>query len=222
MLHTPTPLVLWKTRQKTLTLEGNPTLEYTILYPEPTQCGLAGRFLCAYYRHMAHVWEMRWQREVYLRACLDYAQRQASGKPFTPWLGNLQGELTLLEFPFLSLHFTGSEKQGSGNTCRISWGEVWNLKTGAPCHWSEFLSPPHSRSHVAQQIVEQGTQQARAGTRFFHPHWETQVPEHLSAHGFWLTEDKLHLSLPQCTISPAAEGTPEFTFPRKNTTHSSP
>ena len=209
------PKLLWQTKQQTLTLSGQPVLEYQLCFPQLTQSGLAGRFISAYYRRMAHVWERRWQQEVYLRACLDFSQRQAAGKPFIPWQGSLQGELTLLEVPFLSVHFSGLEKQGNINPCRVSWGDVWNMKTGAPCHWRDFLEPPHTKAHLAQQIKAQGTQQAAASARFFLPNWETQINSNLPAKEFWLTQEHLHLSFPQCSISPAVEGTPEFVFPRK-------
>lgn len=215
MLHPRTPGILWQRKQQTLTLSGQPVLEYQLYFPELIQSGLAGRCISAYYRRMAHVWERRWRQEVYLRACLDFSQRQAAGKPFTPWQGSLHGELTLFEAPLLSIHFSGLEKQGASNPSRVSWGDVWNIKTGAPCHWSDFLDPPHTKAHLTNQILAQGTQLSSAGTRFFRSDWERQITPHLPIKEFWLTQEQLHLSFPQCSISPAVEGTPEFVFPRK-------
>ena len=70
------PQVLWHEEKGSLTLEGEPVLEYTLSWPEVQNAGLSGRWISRYYDRLARSWKQRWQREVYLAACLRCFQDQ--------------------------------------------------------------------------------------------------------------------------------------------------
>ena len=81
------PQVLWHEEKGSLTLEGEPVLEYTLSWPEVQNAGLSGRWISRYYDRLARFWKQRWQREVYLAACLSFAQKREWSRPFQCWTG---------------------------------------------------------------------------------------------------------------------------------------
>ena len=86
--------VNWKEKHRTLTLEGEPVLEYVLYWPEVAGGGLGGAWITRYYARLARSWQRRWDREVYWKACLELGQRRQNARPFTPWQGELRGEVT--------------------------------------------------------------------------------------------------------------------------------
>ncbi len=132
-------LVNWKQSHQVLKLEGEPVLEYTIIWPEIQGAGLGGWWITRYYARLARLWKKRWDQEVYCQACLDLGVRRQASRPFIPWQGELKGETALLEDGLLSLRFTGWETRGDGRTSRVRWGDVWKVREGAPCSLQELL-----------------------------------------------------------------------------------
>lgn len=207
------PELVWHQEQKTMTLEGEPVLEYTLSWPELKGGGLGGKWISRYYAHLAKSWRLRWQREIYWKACLALTEQRAASRPFTPWRGALQGEVTLWEGGLLSLRLQGEEDRGDGRPCRVRWGDVWNVREGAPCPLSEFFRGQKGwKKGVTSQIKEKGRQAQQAGALFFDSDWEQRITSHIPFRDFCLTEEGIEFVLPQCAVSPAVEGTPSFSI----------
>ena len=66
--------VLWQEERQTLSLQGEPVLEYALVRPQIRDGGRGGRRLDRYYQHLAEVWRRRWSRALYWHACLDLAR----------------------------------------------------------------------------------------------------------------------------------------------------
>ena len=75
------PQVLWHEENRTLTLEGEPVLDYALSWPELADAGRGGRRISRYYARLAQSWRLRWQREVYWKACIQLADRRAAARP---------------------------------------------------------------------------------------------------------------------------------------------
>lgn len=208
------PEVVWREERKTLTLDGEPVLEYALSWPEVVGGGPGGRFITKYYARLAEVWRRRWGREVYILACLALAERRASSRPFTPWTGNLSGEVTFLADGLLSLRMDAAEVRGDGKPCLTTSGDVWRIREGAPCPVRELFPGDRGwKKSLAAQIVQQGNDRRAAGDCFLDQGWEARLSKLLPLGDCWLTEDGLALALPQCAAAPAAEGAPAFTVP---------
>lgn len=208
------PEVIWQEERRTLTLEGEPVLEYTLSWPQVTGGGMGGRWISRYYDHMARVWRLRWQREVYWKACLELAERRAESRPFIPWRGRLAGEVALLENGRLSLRLEGEEIRGDGKPCRVRWGDVWNVREGAPCPLKEIFAGKRGwKKKLQKQIVQQGNRRRTSGDCFLDRDWEQKVRRLFPEQEYCLTPDGLEFAFPQGAIAPAAEGTPVFQIP---------
>ena len=70
----------WQEEKRTLTLEGEPVLTYTLSWPQVEGAGLGGRWISRYYACLAKSWRQRWEREVYWR------DRPAEGRRSQPAL----------------------------------------------------------------------------------------------------------------------------------------
>lgn len=203
------PRVVWREEVQTLTLEGEPVLSYTLVWPEVEGAGLGGRWISRYYRRLAQVWRQRWQREVYWKACLELAQRRAAARPFTPWTGRLTGEVALWEGGLLSLRLEGEEVR-DGRPCRVRWGDVWRVKEGAPCTARELFGKRRGwKREAVRQLVQQGEARRAAGDCFLDPMWE-KAARRLPLRDLCLTPQGVEAALPQGAVAPAAEGTPVF------------
>ena len=207
------PQVVWREEERTLTLEGEPVLRYTLSWPEIQGAGLGGRWISRYYARLARAWRRRWEREVYWKACLALADRRAAARPFLPWTGRLAGETVLWRDGLLSLRLEGEETRGDGKPCRVRWGDVWRVKEGAPC-------PPRAlfggrrrwRREALAEILRQGEARRQSGNCFLDPDWAKKLRK-LPIRDLCLTEEGAEAALPQCSVAPAAEGTPVFLLP---------
>ena len=74
------PQVDWQEERCTLTLEGEPVLKYVLSWPQVRGGGLGGRWISRYYDWLARAWRLRWQREVYWKACIQLADRRAAAR----------------------------------------------------------------------------------------------------------------------------------------------
>jgi len=203
--------VRWEEEQATLTLEGEPVLEYALRWPQVENGGFGGRWISRYYAAMARAWRLRWRREVYWQACLELAARRGQSRPFVPWTGRLEGEVTLLEGDLLSLRLEGEEIRGDGKSCRVRWGDTWKVREGAPCLPGEVLGGERRwKKTLREQILRQGRERQAAGDWFPDGDWERKVKGRLPVHSLCLTEEGAEIAYPQCSIAPAAEGTPVF------------
>ena len=206
--------VVWEEERKILTLEGEPVLSYTLSWPQVMDTGMGGRRISRYYARLARSWALRWQREVYWKACLELAQRRAGSRPFTPWSGELKGEVALWENGLLSLRMEGWESRGDGKVNRVRWGDVWKVREGAPCPLRELLPKGRRwKRALLEAIAKQGRQRKAEGEYIPDEDWEKKLPRFFSEDGYCLTPEGLEFSYPQCSIAPAAEGTPVFQVP---------
>jgi len=208
--------VAWREERRTLTLEGEPVLDYTLVWPQVEGAGLGGRWISRYYAHLAKSWRQRWEREVYWLACLELAARRAEARPFTPWSGELRGETALFRDGVLSLRFHGCEVRGDGRPARVRWGDVWSVREGAPKQpRALFAGEKGWKNRLWQSIVKQGEARRQGGDCFLDGDW---IKKAKAAHPFrdlCLTEEGVEVSIPQCAAAPAVEGCLVFTLPLK-------
>ena len=209
------PEVTWQREERVLTLEGEPVLEYSLSWPQVTGAGRGGRRISRYYARLARTWRLRWQRELYWKACVALADRRAASRPFTPWSCRLSGEVALFQDGLLSLRLEGEEVRGDGKASRVRWGDVWKVREGAPCLPRELFEEKKGwKRSLLDQVGAQGRARQQAGDWFPDPDWEKRLRRALPADGLCLTDQGIEVSFPQCTIAPAVEGTPVFTVPR--------
>ena len=207
-------LVIWEEERRSLTLEGEPVLEYALSWPRVEGAGLGGKWISRYYVRLAGNWRRRWEREVYWLACLELAGHREAARPFTPWKGELTGEMVLLRDGVLSLRFKGAEVRGDGRPARVRWGDVWSVREGAPKPLkSLFRGEKGWQGKLWQKLVRQGEERRRAGDCFLDADWIKRAKAARPLRGWCLTEDGVEVSLPQCAASPAAEGCPVFQLP---------
>ena len=208
--------VRWSEERRRLTLEGEGVLEYILRWPQVEGAGLGGRWISAYYRRLAGSWRRRWEREVYLQACLDLVRCREESRPFTPWRGELTGEVALLRDGLLSLRLCGWESQGARPPSRVRWGDVWRVRQGAPCPLGELMAGRRGwRRRLWAALAGQGEARRRGGDCFLDPDWLKKARAARPLKDYCLTEEGGELALPQCAAAPAAEGCPVFTIPRE-------
>ncbi len=213
MYETGETRVIWERKNRILTLEGEPVLSYTLSWPKIEDGGLGGRWISKYYARLARSWRRRWEREVYWRACLELAARREEARPFTPWSGELTGETALLQDGVLSLRFFGAEVRGDGRPARVRWGDVWKLREGAPKSLgSLFQGEKGWKKRLWQVILRQGEERRQAGDCFLDSDWTQKAKKNRLLRDWCLTEEGVEVALPQCAVSPAAEGCPVFTI----------
>ena len=206
--------VVWREERRSLTLEGEPVLEYALCWPQVEQAGLGGKWISGYYARMARRWRRRWEREVYWLACLELAARREEAKPFAPWSGELRGETVLLRDGVLSLRFFGSEVRGDGRPARVRWGDVWNLREGAPKPLRALFEQKRGwKNRLWRRLLQQGEERRQAGDCFLDGDWRQKAKKARPLRDWCLTEEGVEVSLPQCAAAPAAEGCPVFVLP---------
>lgn len=206
--------VVWEEEKRILTLEGEPVLKYVLSWPRVEGAGLGGRWISRYYARLAQNWRRRWEREIYWRACLELAARREESKPFTSWTGELTGETALLRGGVLSLRFFGCEVRGDGRPARVRWGDVWELREGAPKPLKTLFQRERGwKRRLWQALCQQGEERRQAGDCFLDGDWPQKAKKTRPLRGWCLTEEGVEVSLPQCVAAPAAEGCPVFTLP---------
>lgn len=206
------PRVVWQGEVRTLTLGGEPALSYSLIWPQVTGAGWGGKRISRYYTRLAGAWRLRWQRELYWKACVDLAGKRAASRPFTPWACRMEGEVTFLGDGLLSLRMKGEEIRGDGKASRVQWGDTWKVREGAPCLPGELFGEKKGwKRRLLTQITAQGRTRQGTGDWFPDPDWEQKLRRALPEDGICLVEEGVEVAFPQCTIAPAAEGTPVFT-----------
>ena len=127
-----TPQLQWTQHTRTLTQDELPVLTYEFSYPQLSHSGLSGTWINRCQLHLAQVWQHRWEQVVYPRACAAQTRCLASSTPFTPWKCCLSGEVAHQADDLLTLRFTALEQQDSAPPFRLTWEDIWNIRTGAP------------------------------------------------------------------------------------------
>lgn len=200
-----------KKREWERTLEGEPVLRCVLSRPE---CAGTWRGLDAinrYYARVARVWQERWEREVYVRACLDLADRRAKGRPFRPWQAMLTTHITKQGDGLLSLYQDSTEQAGCDRPVTVRRGDTWSLETGTPCSLRSFLGKEHQwKRRLLKQIGEQASQRLASGESLLDDDCVQKLRSCFSAERFYLTEDGMRVFFPMYAIGASAEGIPVF------------
>lgn len=203
-----------KKQEWELTLEGEPVLCCLMTRPE---CGGTWKGLEAinrYYVRVAQVWQERWKREVYVRACLDLADRRAQGKPFRPWQASLTTQITYQSDGLLSLFQDGTEQAGHDRPVTVRRGDTWSLETGAPRSLSSFFKNERRwKRRIRRQVEEQAAQRLASGETLLDADCREAVRALFDVQRFYRTEQGIRMFFPMYTLGPSAEGIPVFDIP---------
>ena len=215
MKKTPVGEVVWREETAVLTLEGEEVLRYRLCWPQLEGGGRRAGWFNRCYAAMAERWRRRWRRELYWLACLDLAGRRARARPFVPWRGELEGEVTLAEGGLLSLCMEGREAREEGRVCRVRWGDVWRAEEGAPCPLRELLPPGRRwKKELCRALIREGERQQGEEECLLDSGWQRRVKALFREGGCCVRGETLEFAFPQSAIAPAEEGTPVFRIPR--------
>lgn len=205
-------MVAWKQEELKKTLCGEPVLEISLSWPELNCKGLRG--VNRYYCRMKDAWKRQWEREVYLSACVELAEKRGQSRPFTPWKVSLRGRVTLEDEALLSIVMEAREVHGNGRPLICMWGDTWGIKDGMPVALKELF--PKKRGWKKQLAGEITAELERCGERGIR--LDEAAPgtwkKCLSPRRFAVAKDKILLYIPQCSIAPTSEGVIELAVPR--------
>ncbi len=196
--------VIWKEKQKILTLTGEPVLEMSLSWPE-----VAGKKrwnVRRYYRLLSEGWEKQWCREVYWCACADLAQKRAASRHFVLWKASLSGQVTRQDEQLLSIAMLAREEHGDGRGLEYRWGDTWRWEDGSPVRLKEFFPGKHRWRRELLRQAEDAAQRARERGCCLAPELKGALRRWFSAERFVVEKDGLLLYYPQCTVASAAEG----------------
>lgn len=208
-----TPKIVWKEEEKTLTLTGEPVLELKLSWPQGEGKGKLVRAVDRHYARLAECWRRQWEREVYLRACAALALRRERSRPFTPWRGELSGEVKLDDGTFLSIAMAAREVHGNGRVLEYRWGDTWRWADGSVVTLSAlFAGEKRWRSRLRREL-DQAAGRSRQEGVCLDEDISRPLRRYFSPGRFALTEDCLELYYPQCTLAPAVEGAPVLRLP---------
>ncbi|MBQ9974189.1 MAG: hypothetical protein IJP02_04435 [Oscillospiraceae bacterium] len=131
------------TEQWELTLQDRVVVRCTFCLPQITAEGRGPERIARHYRRLEQHWRNYIQKELYLYACLDCADRMAAGRAFRPWQARLKGEVRYCRGGLLSLRLEWSECRGYRPAVGAVWGDCWLVEEGALCKLGSFA--PHRR-----------------------------------------------------------------------------
>ena len=204
-------LIIWKEKEKTLTLTGEPVLELSLSWPQVE--GKRMRGVSRYYQRLCQGWEKQWGREGYWCACADLAQKRAQSRPFAPWKARLSGQVTREDENYFSIAMAAREEHGDGRVLEYRWGDTWRQEDGCPVGLKELF--PGNRRWRKELLLraQQAAHQAQGQGVYLNGDWEKGLRRWFSPVRFALGEHELLLYYPQCTLAPAVEGAVELRLP---------
>lgn len=207
-------VVEWTDKKETLSAEDEPILTYEIHLPKLEGRGSALSRIDRCYQKTACVWERRWKEQVFSVADQERQEKRAVSRQFLTWQAWVKGEITELKEDILSVRMEAGEMRGNGRPCLMRWGEIWDLTTGTPRPAEDFFPGRRKwKREVLPKILEQGRSRRTAGDCFLDRGWEESVGKLILWREPCLTEKGLEFYLPQCALTPAAEGVPAFVVP---------
>lgn len=194
-----------------LTLQGEIVLSCRLTYPKLNGRGRGVRAINRYYQRVAEEWRRRWNRELYLRACLDLVDRMADGGRFQPWQAQVETCVTLDRGDLLSLWQEGREQAGHQPAFVVRRGDSWSLRTGAPVTLSSLFSGKRGwRKQVLSQITQQTEQRLKQGESLLFQTCTLSAKTQFDPARFWLEEDGLRIFYPPEVLGSRVEGTVVF------------
>ena len=195
-----------------LTLQGETVLVCQLTYPRWDGRSRGVRAMNRYYQRVAETWKRRWNRELYLQACLDLAGHSGTGHPFQPWQAQVETFVTLERGPLVSLWQEGRERPGRQVPFVVRRGDTWNVETGAPVMLSSFFGGERGwRKRVVNQLTQQAQKRLERGDSLLFQTCATLTKTQFDPTRFWVEEDGLRIFYPPEILGSRVEGT--VTFP---------
>lgn len=194
-----------------MTLEEEPVVHCVLTWPV-CQGNRKGISAINHSRlRMVQMVRRRWEREVYLYACLDLADRRSRGHRFSPWRVQLDTCVTLLRDDVLSLWQEEREQWGNDIQPKcVRWGDTWSLKDGTYRTLASFFSTRDWKKQVLAQVTQRVQQQLASGESLLDADCESRLIREFEPEHFYLTEEGAEIFYPMCSIAAAGEGIPTF------------
>lgn len=197
-----------------LKLQGEPVLSCTLTWPELAGGGRGTEAINRYYRHAVGAWRARWEREVFLHACLDLADRRMQGRPFRVWKAQLATQITLHTEELLSLWQEGTECRGFERPLSLRRGDTWSLADGAPRTLASFFEKKRRwKKGVLEQVEQQVRHRLARGESLLDPDCLQRLRGEFDPQRFYLSEEGIQVFYPMYALGPGAEGIPVFSIP---------
>lgn len=201
-----------KRQEWELTLEGEPVLCCVLTRPECTGTWKGLDAIGRYYSRVLEVWRNRWEKELYVHACLDLADRRAAGRPFRKWQAELVTQVTLQEGGLFSLWQEGRETRGYDRPLMLRRGDTWSLAEGAPRTLASFFPKERRwKRKVLAQVTEQIQERLEGGESLLDRDCVGRLRREFDAENYYLTPEGVQLFFPMDTLAPGGEGIPVFT-----------
>lgn len=207
----PELVVEMKRQEWEMTLEGECVLCCVLTWPECTGTWSGLDAINRYYSRVIQRWRRRWEREVYLHACLDMADRRAQGRTFRPWQAQLSTQITRQEGDVLSLIQDGTEQAGYDRPVTVRRGDTWSLAQGVPRTLGSFFPKERRwKKRVLEQVAEQITRRLAGGESLLDPDCLQRLRSAFDPAHFCLTGEGAQVFFPMYVLGPSAEGIPTF------------
>ena len=198
-------------REWEMTLEGEAVLRCVLTWPECVGTWRGLKDINRYYDRVLRVWQKRWEREVYIRACLDLADRRAQRRPFKVWCARLDTHITLQEGGLLSLWQEGTEHWGFDRPVAVRRGDTWSLSEGAPRTLASFFSGQRGwKRRLLGQVERQVEERLAGGESLLDPDCVHRLRREFDPDNFYLTGDGVQVFFPLYALAPGGEGVPAF------------
>lgn len=190
-----------------LTLQGETVLACWLTQPRLTGRGRGVQAINRYYRRVAERWKRRWNRELYLQACLDLARCAAEGTAFRPWQAAVDTCVTLDDGEVFSLWQEGRERQGKRPEFLARRGDSWRVRTGAPVTLAEvFRGEKRWRRWVLEQVARQVERRQKDGQSLLFPNCAELAKKQFDPERFWLEEDHVQIFYQPEVLGSRVEG----------------
>lgn len=193
------------------TLQGEVVLRCELSWPElgGTWRGIGP--IARYYRRVVQEWERRWERELYLYACLDFADRRAAGKPFRVWEARLTTCITRQEEGVLSLWQEGEEQRGFERSEAVRRGDTWSLDRGVPISLKSLCGRRRGwKRRLVKQLRAMARERLDSGTSLLDRDCVSRLGRQFDPERFYLTQEGITVFFPMYRIGTGGEGIPQF------------
>ena len=205
-------LVSWKHEEMNKTLEGEEVLKISLSWPELNSKALRGAN--RYYSRLRDAWKRQWERDLYIRSCVDLSEKRVQSYPFTPWSATLQGHVALEDERLLSIVMEARQVHGDGQTLACRWGDTWRLEDGMPVGLRELFPKGRGWKKRLRRDLAEALEQCRGRGIRLEPVTRGTWKKCLVSGRFAVTGDQILLYVPQGSIAPEEEGVVELALPR--------